>query len=74
MYTVALRGRDKVRPPHLTRETISGGRPADGLVGCVYESFVLGEDCRSVGRRADLVADTQCYRVCEIRYAFNAPF
>ena len=49
-------------------------RPADGVVGCVYESFVLGEDCRSVGRRADLVADTQCYRVCEIRYAFNAPF
>ena len=29
-HTVALSGRDKVRPPHLTRETISGRRPADG--------------------------------------------
>ena len=29
-YTVALSGLDKVRPPHLTRETISGRRPADG--------------------------------------------
>ena len=29
-YMVALSGRDKVRPPHLTRETISGRRPADG--------------------------------------------
>ncbi len=27
---VALIGRDKVRSPHLTRETFSGRRPADG--------------------------------------------
>ena len=27
---VALSGLDKVRPPHLTRETLSGRRPADG--------------------------------------------
>ena len=27
----------------LTRETLSGRRPADGVVGCVYESFVPGE-------------------------------
>ena len=27
---VALSGRDKVRPPHLTRETLSGRRPEDG--------------------------------------------
>ena len=30
LYMVALSGLDKVRPPHLTRETISGRRPADG--------------------------------------------
>ena len=29
-YMVALSGRDKVRPPHLTRETLSGRRPVDG--------------------------------------------
>ena len=29
-YTVALSGRDKGPPPHLTRETFSGRRPADG--------------------------------------------
>ena len=29
-------------------------RPADGVVGCVYESFVLGEDCRSLGLRAKI--------------------
>ena len=28
--TEALSGRDKVSPPHLTRETFSGRRPADG--------------------------------------------
>ena len=28
--------------------------PADGVVGCVYESFVLGEDCRSLGLRAKI--------------------
>ena len=27
---VALSARDKVRPPHLTRETLSGRRPEDG--------------------------------------------
>ena len=37
--------------PHLTRETLSGRRPADGVVGCVYESFVPGEDCRGLGLR-----------------------
>ena len=49
-------------------------RPADGVVGCVYESFVPGEDYRGLGLRADLVEATQCYRVWEIRYAFNTPF
>ncbi len=29
-HTVALSARDKVSPPHLTRETLSGRRPADG--------------------------------------------
>ena len=29
-------------------------RPADGVVGCVYESFVLGEDCRGLGLRAKI--------------------
>ena len=50
-YMVALSGLDKVRPPHLTREIFSGHRPADGVVGCVYESFVPGEDCRGLGLR-----------------------
>ena len=43
-------------------------RPADGVVGCVYESFVLGEDCRGLGLRADLVAATKSFRVREARY------
>ena len=30
-YIEALSGRDKVLPPYLTRETISGRRPADGV-------------------------------------------
>ncbi|ERI73704.1 hypothetical protein CLOSYM_04698 [[Clostridium] symbiosum ATCC 14940] len=30
------------------------GRPADGMVGWFYESFVPGEDCRGVGRRGRL--------------------
>ena len=29
-------------------------RPADGVVGCVYESFVPGEDCGGVGLRAKI--------------------
>ena len=29
-------------------------RPADGVVGCVDESFVLGEDCRGSGLRAKI--------------------
>ena len=29
-------------------------RPADGVVGCVYESFVPGEDCRGMGLRAKI--------------------
>ena len=46
-YMVALSGRDKVRPPHLTRETLSGRRPADGAdtPGGVFrpgENMVLG--------------------------------
>ena len=36
----ALRGRDKVRPPHLTREIFSGGRPVDGADTLGLESFV----------------------------------
>ena len=46
-YMIALSGRDKVRPPHLTRETISGRRPADGAdtLGGVFrpgENLALG--------------------------------
>lgn len=26
-------------------------RPADGMVGCIYESFVPGKDCCELGRR-----------------------
>ena len=48
-------------------------RPADGVVECVYESFVPGEDYRGLGLRAGLVEATQCFRVREIRYAFKAP-
>ena len=29
-------------------------RPADGVVGLFYESFVPGEDCRGVGLRAKI--------------------
>ena len=29
-------------------------RPADGVVGCVYESFVPGGDCRGLGLRAKI--------------------
>ena len=29
-------------------------RPADGVVGCVYESFVPGEDCCELGLRAKI--------------------
>ena len=29
-------------------------RPADGMVGCVYEAFVPGEDCRGMGLRAKI--------------------
>ena len=29
-------------------------RPADGVVGCVYESFVPGEDCCGLGLRAKI--------------------
>ena len=31
-------------------------RPADGVVGCVYESFVLGEDCCGLGLRPLIVS------------------
>ena len=44
---VALSGRDKVRPPHLTHETFSGRRPVDGAdtLGGVFrpgENLALG--------------------------------
>ena len=29
-------------------------RPADGVVGCVYESFVPGENCCGLGLRAKI--------------------
>ena len=29
-------------------------RPADGVVGCVYESFVPVEDCRGMGLRGKI--------------------
>ncbi|RHB66182.1 hypothetical protein DW877_03030 [[Clostridium] symbiosum] len=41
-------------PPHLTRETISGRRPADGGGGGGYESFVPGEDCCGLVLRAKI--------------------
>ncbi|RGY49207.1 hypothetical protein DXA34_22260, partial [[Clostridium] symbiosum] len=46
-HTVALSGLDKVRPPHLSRETISGRRPVDGAdtLGGVFrpgENLALG--------------------------------
>ena len=46
-HTVALSGLDKVRPPHLTRETFSGRRPVDGAdtLGGVFrpgENIALG--------------------------------
>ena len=52
-YTVALSGRDKVRPPHLTRETLSGRRPADGAdtPGGVFRS---GENLPGEGDTADI--------------------
>ena len=31
-------------------------RPADGVVGWFYESFVPGEDCRGLGLRAKIKA------------------
>ncbi len=59
IYKVYLQNLNKqVRTPPV--------RPADGVVGCVYESFAL-----SAG--ADLVAATQCLRVREIPYAYNVP-
>ncbi len=42
---VALSGRDKVRPPHLTRETLSGRRPEDGPIHPA-ESFVPAKTFR----------------------------
>ena len=44
-----VRGRDKVRPPHLTRETFSGRRPVDGAdtLGGVFrpgENLTLGAE------------------------------
>ena len=52
-YTVALSGLDKVRPPHLTRETLSGRRPADGAdtPGGVFRS---GENLPGEGDTADI--------------------
>ena len=50
---VALSGLDKVRPLHLTRETISGRRPADGAdtPGGVFRS---GENLPGEGDTADI--------------------
>ena len=31
-------------------------RPADGVVGCVYESFVPEGDCRGLGLRAKITS------------------
>ena len=54
-YMVALSGRDKIRspPPHLTRETLSGRRPADGAdtPGGVFRS---GENLPGEGDTADI--------------------
>ena len=52
-HTVALSGLDKVRPPHLTRETLSGRRPADGAdtPGGVFRS---GENLPGEGDTADI--------------------
>ena len=52
-HTVALSGLDKVRPPHLTRETLSGRRPADGAdtLGGVFRS---GENLPGEGDTADI--------------------
>ena len=52
-YMVALSGRDKVRPPHLTRETLSGRRPEDGAdtLGGVFRS---GENLPGEGDTADI--------------------
>ncbi|RHB59820.1 hypothetical protein DW877_16710 [[Clostridium] symbiosum] len=35
-------------------------RPADGVVGCVYESFVPGEDCCGLGLRPLIVSRVKC--------------
>ena len=35
-------------------------RPADGVVGCVYESFVPGEDCCGLGLRPLSVSCVKC--------------
>ena len=35
-------------------------RPADGVVECVYESFVPGEDYRGLGLRAKIVSRVKC--------------
>ena len=50
---VALSGLDKVRPPHLTRETFSGRRPADGAdtLGGVFRP---GENLPGEGDTADI--------------------
>ena len=48
-----MSGLDKVRPPHLTRETLSGRRPADGAdtPGGVFRS---GENLPGEGDTADI--------------------
>ena len=53
LIVVALSGLDKVRPPHLTRETLSGRRPADGAdtPGGVFRS---GENLPGEGDTADI--------------------
>ena len=52
-YMVALSGLDKIRPPHLTRETFSGRRPVDGAdtLGGVFRP---GENLPGEGDTADI--------------------
>ena len=60
-YMVALSGRDKVRPPHLTRETLSGRRPADGAdtPGGVFRS---GENLPGEAVQPDIILSGSALR------------
>ena len=58
---VALSGLDKVRLPHLTRETLSGRRPADGAdtLGGVFRP---GENLPGEGDTADIILSGSALR------------